>query len=631
MEFIHNNLYPRATFLPKQQETESKTVEKAPEKDLAEIIASTYAEEEEEPEEEGEEKEYSFGSIVEWGEIDPTPIIDNLVKVMIEMTGVKLYPYQLTFARRVIESVVLNDGDEITALYSRQSGKSETIANVVVVLMVMLPLLATHFKQLELYKNGFFVGLFAPIDAQSKIIGDRVNARLSGEITQEFLNDPDLNIVYTSLKLSNGSFAKIHTAAPQSKIEGHSYHLIVVDEAQHVVEEKMVRSIHPQAAAFNGTIAKMGTPTDQNCEFYEAIKRNLALISTSKKRNHFEFNYKTVQKYNKRYGIFVKKEIERYGIDNDYFRMSYGLEWLLDQGMCITEKEFQKRMRVPHGLENMRIDGALYVAGLDLGKKQDSTVLTILKLQKRTNDEFVKLLDSIAKEEKEDLHFIQEDLKSVTEADYYVKEVVQWYEYHKDNWQAQIINLSSVIKDHGGILTVAVDATGTGDMPYETLNSRLNYTETEVIPVQFSQKMNHTLAQIFYKNLNHKAVKIPSGQGAKTSRRWKKFHSQLLSAIKVWKNNYMQITHPQVKGAKDDYVQSLLLALYAAEYYLNSGNIHISRNMFFSGGGGEETTQIDDIIQTAKFSTGEKEDNMSISDIRKALHNQTLNVAQFSK
>jgi hypothetical protein len=85
------------------------------------------------------------------------------------------------------------------------------------------------------------VGLFAPIDAQSKIIGDRVNARLAGDITQEFLSDPDLDIVYTKLKLSNGSFAKIHTAAPQSKIEGHSYHLIVVDEAQHVVEEKMVR------------------------------------------------------------------------------------------------------------------------------------------------------------------------------------------------------------------------------------------------------------------------------------------------------------------------------------------------------------------------------------------------------
>jgi hypothetical protein len=287
-------------------------------------------------------------------------------------------------------------------------------------------------------------------------------------------------------------------------------------------------------------------------------------------------------------------------------------------------------MRVPHNCENMRIEGALYVAGLDLGKKQDSTVLTIMKLQKRSNEEFVKLLDAIAKEEKEDLHFIQEDLKSVTEADYYIKEVVQWYEYNKDNWQAQIINLSSVIKDHGGILTVAVDATGTGDMPYETLASRLQYTETEVIPVQFSQKMNHTLAQLFYKNLNYKSAKIPCGKTAKKSRRWKKFHSQLLAAIKVWKNNYMQLTHPPIKGAKDDYLQSLLLALYAAEYYLNSGNIHVSRNMFYNAGGGDEITQIDDIIQTAKFST-DKEDNMSITDIRKALHSNTLNVAQFTK
>lgn len=46
-----------------------------------------------------------------------------------EFCGVPFYPYQREFAYRIVESLVLNDAEELTGLLSRQSGKTETLAN----------------------------------------------------------------------------------------------------------------------------------------------------------------------------------------------------------------------------------------------------------------------------------------------------------------------------------------------------------------------------------------------------------------------------------------------------------------------------------------------------------------------
>ena len=37
--------------------------------------------------------------------------------------GVKYYPYQAQFGKRIIRSVLENDGLELTALFARQMGK----------------------------------------------------------------------------------------------------------------------------------------------------------------------------------------------------------------------------------------------------------------------------------------------------------------------------------------------------------------------------------------------------------------------------------------------------------------------------------------------------------------------------
>ena len=124
--------------------------------------------------------------------------VDNIVKklmiVVDEVSGHPLRPYQTPFARRLIESLIVGDGATITALWSRQSGKSETIANVVAACMIMLPRLAPLFPTLlDKFKEGLWVGAFAPVEEQAANLFGRIVERLTSERALEILADPEID------------------------------------------------------------------------------------------------------------------------------------------------------------------------------------------------------------------------------------------------------------------------------------------------------------------------------------------------------------------------------------------------------------------------------------------------------
>ena len=96
-------------------------------------------------------------------------LIDKMMKFLNVLVGHDLHPYQKPLARRIMESVIIGDGKSITALASRQSGKSETVADTVATLMILLPLLAKIYPDLlGKFKDGIWVGLFAPTEGQAE-------------------------------------------------------------------------------------------------------------------------------------------------------------------------------------------------------------------------------------------------------------------------------------------------------------------------------------------------------------------------------------------------------------------------------------------------------------------------------
>jgi hypothetical protein len=93
-------------------------------------------------------------------------LVDRVWEFTVIFSGVEMFPYQAALGRRIIESVISGDGATITGELSRQSGKTEVLANVGASLMILLPRLAEmfpEFEPLQKFSKGVMIGCFAPV------------------------------------------------------------------------------------------------------------------------------------------------------------------------------------------------------------------------------------------------------------------------------------------------------------------------------------------------------------------------------------------------------------------------------------------------------------------------------------
>ena len=114
-------------------------------------------------------------------ELDQTTaeFVDTLVKRILlfteEFCDIEFFPYQIPIAYRLIESIILGDGDELTVIGCRQSGKSEVLSNVMASMMVILPKLAPVYPTwLDKFEKGFWCGVFAPTEDQADTVFSRI-------------------------------------------------------------------------------------------------------------------------------------------------------------------------------------------------------------------------------------------------------------------------------------------------------------------------------------------------------------------------------------------------------------------------------------------------------------------------
>lgn len=314
---------------------------------------------------------------------------------------------------------------------------------------------------------------------------------------------------------------------------------LLVHNCQEVDDTKLNRSIRPMLAAYNGTSVYTGTPSPYICEFYNAIMQNRAsdISKPDYLRNHYEYDATVGGRYNIRYKKFVEGEKEKLGEDSDYFQASYMLRWLTEKGMALSPSDFQKYMSDGRAdIEYSPINGFTYVAGLDLGKGiSDPSVLTIARLEKNgTSDETIK-------------------------------KVVHWKEYSDRSWETQFEEILITLRSFN-ISSLAVDATGKGDPIVDRLKATLAHESISIYGIVFSTQSKHTMATDFYEEMFKHRIRIPSGKRTKNTKEFKKFYGEWLTAVKTFTGKYLQLEHPRDKAnSHDDYVDSLLLMIYAAK------------------------------------------------------------------
>ena len=465
-------------------------------------------------------------------------LIDKMMDFLKVLVGHDLHPYQKPLARRIMESVIINDGEEVTALASRQSGKSETVADTVATLMILLPRLAKLYPDLlGKFKDGVWVGLFAPTESQAETLFGRAVTRLTSERAVDIMGDVEIDDsavrvggVTRQIKLKkSGSTITMMTANPRAKIESKSFHLIVIDECQEADDFVVSKSISPMLAYYAGTMVKTGTPTTSKNNFYRSIQLNRRRQTTKGNRqNHFQWDWKDVAKFNPNYEKFIRKEMLRIGEESDEFQMSYNCKWLLERGMFITSSIMDELGDTSQELVKVWHKTPV-VVGIDPARKTDSTVVTVVWVDWDRPDEF----------------------------GYFDHRILNWLEMQGDDWEEQYYQIVNFLSNYD-VLAVGVDANGVGDAVAQRLKLLLPRAEVMSLtssPSEQSKRWKHLQALI-----QRKMIAWPAHAKTRRLRTWKRFYQQMVDAEVQYKGPNFLVAAPDESYAHDDFVDSLSIA-----------------------------------------------------------------------
>lgn len=512
-------------------------------------------------------------SVVYCGRVPTTELVNTVFSFCELYSNVTFYPYQEQFSKRVIRSVLENDGEEITALFARQSGKSETVATTTGGMMIILPQMANmpmfaDDPRLAMFKTGMWIGIFAPSLRQAQTTYGRLKSRLQCKQAMAVLEDPEFRLFFSTsngqtVSLSNGSFATAISASDGSNIEGESFKLIICEECQDISNFKIRKSIHPMGAAYNATIVKIGTATTFKGDFYEAIQRNKAEALTRKShiRNHFEYDWKVAAKYNPAYAKYIEKEKRRLGEKSDEFRMSYCLEWIIERGMFIDIEKFEQENTEPLLERSLYDKSAVHVAGIDVGGKGDDTIITMVEV----NWNMPVILESFKNDDNEE--------EVYTAYNTYIKD---WCcisnESDYEEQYPQIVDYLG----HFLVARVVCDATREAALSHR-LRANL---KCEVIPYIFTTKSKSELYKHLDREITSGRARVCAGANTVETREYKDFIEQLGELQKGWSGANMVVSHPDEKNAHDDYPDSWALAVWGSSFATEVNNTETVRNRF---------------------------------------------------
>ena len=334
-----------------------------------------------------------------------------------------------------------------------------------------------------------------------------------------------------------GSFVSRQTAHPRAKIEGRTYHIILIDECQDADEHVVNKSINPMGASTNATKVWIGTPTYTKGVFYRQIQIN--------KRDEHQAGHQGQPLRGRLEGSrevepavpqVRREEMLRIGEDSDEFRLSYRLHWLLDKGMFTTSDILDDL-----GDTSMEMVPAWHkspvVVGIDPARKQDSTIVTVVWVDWDRPD---------------------------PETGYYTHRILAWLDLENEKWEAQYTRIVEFLSNYS-IFKVGVDEGGLGDVVIDRLRNLMPHIEFEAVgssrPEQ-SKRWKH-LMQLF----SRQAIGWPAHAKTRRTKTWKRFRQQFEDLELHWEGPHVVAAAPKEAGAHDDYPDSLAIACVITEGY----------------------------------------------------------------
>ena len=507
--------------------------------------------------------------------LSTTKLVRKITIFAETLCGKRFYAYQVEFAQRIFRAILENDQDTITGLMARQCGKSYTVSLTTAAVMIILPILANmpmflDDPRLRLFRDGMKVGIFAPCKDQSQIIFDNVKDFFSSARAREILESPEFNIsfgtfngnkitlIFNNLDIKSSIVCK--SASDGANVEGGTYHLCICDESQDISNYKYRKSIFPTTSHFNGTKILIGTPTIKKNFFYDAIQLNKSKWKSRKIafRNHLEYDSDTIIKYNPYYAKTVQAAIELMGEGSEEFLMNYKLKWLFNYGMFINSEKFlAEPIALSKEGRQRSCEQPCYV-GIDVGKANDSTVVTVGIADKSHP-------------------IIIEKSKEIGAEDYVIYDVkiVDWLEIVGDNYEQQFYEIMDYLKNFN-VKVCIIDGTGVGSPVADRLAANVSFP---VIPFVFTPPSKSMLMKYFNAYINANCFHYPSNEETQSTIEYKKFQEQCVELTKDYRGNNLVVAAPKERNKHDDYPFSAALMVWSMKHQV--GDVEeISTNKF---------------------------------------------------
>lgn len=307
-------------------------------------------------------------------------VCNKIIELAEVIEGFALRPYQRTALKRAAVSLITGQGQTLTNVWARKSGKSETIKALILSLMPLLPSMARlpelqDFPHLQVFGNGFQVAIAGPKMSTASLTFKRIRRQAKTKRFKEILKSLGIDVVASNsveFELSNGSLAQAFSGSETANAEGPDAHLLYLDEAQLLSPFSVYKILRPFVASTNGLVVETGTPGRSKCPFLSDIEFNMRKIPDA----HLCIPYTEVMKVSPNYKSYIQSELERLpgGQENIYFRMNYMLEWILSTGHFIDSNHLLSLATAPRGID--RHFDEIY-GGIDWGKASSATTVTI--------------------------------------------------------------------------------------------------------------------------------------------------------------------------------------------------------------------------------------------------------------
>lgn len=263
------------------------------------------------------------------------------------------------------------------------------------------------------------IGIFTPRIQQAEVSLGRISVFF--QMNEERLNNKIISCTKQKIKLSNNSYVSAVSASDQSNIEGLTFDVIILDEAQKVTDYTWSERIVPMGGGTNAKLIKIGTPKSRN-HFYECIDGSASSEWTvirrdwtqcpqlwaldkimlpdyldkthTKLRPYSRFVFNLMPKSLKQWYFPTRPDVWTEGdMSVEDFKTQYMLEFVDGAGQFLSTEERDKLINGDfEWLHHGRI-GEKYVAGIDFaGSSSDNadfTHITVLRIDRNNQKQKV--------------------------------------------------------------------------------------------------------------------------------------------------------------------------------------------------------------------------------------------------